>query len=139
MEMRIATCQCESFQVAASGEPDIVGICHCLACQRRSGVPWTHNAYFRKSMVRVSGDFRVYTRKGEEGRVLNNHFCPTCGTTVCWTLDLRPDHYGVAVGCFNDPSFPAPNGSTWEDRKHAWVMLPDGIKHFARGRPVASA
>ena len=53
---RIASCQCRGFRVVVEAEPDIVGICHCQICQRRTGVPLTCNAYFPKSKVRLEGE-----------------------------------------------------------------------------------
>ena len=98
---RTASCQCRGFRVVVEAEPDTVGICHCQICQRRTGVPLTCNAYFPKSKVRLEGEHRIYTRDCPEGRKLHNHFCSMVG----WTLDLRPNQFGVAVGCFNDRIF----------------------------------
>jgi len=103
---RTASCQCRGFRVIVEAEqPNTVTICHCQICQRRTGVPLTCNAYFPKSKVRFEGEHRIYTRDCPEGRKLHNHFCPTCGSTVGWTLDLRPNQFGIAVGCFNDRNF----------------------------------
>jgi hypothetical protein len=134
---RTASCQCRAFQVVANGDPTFVNICHCTDCQRRSGAPLTSNAYFHKTDVKLDGAYKVYSRAAGDGRKLHNHFCPTCGSTVCWTLDLRPDHYGIAIGAFNDPSFPVPTISLWETRKYGWVTLPAELEHFAQGRPVS--
>ena len=108
---RTASCQCCGFRVVVETEPDTVDICHCQICQRRTGVPLTCNAYFPKSKVQLEGEHRIYTRECPDGRKLHNHFCPTCGSTVGWALDLRPNHFGVAVGCFNDRNFPPPVAS----------------------------
>ena len=78
--MRIASCQCRGFRVVVEAEPDIVGICHCQFCQRRTGVPLTCNAYFPKAKVRLEGEHRIYTRDCPERRKLHNHFCPACGS-----------------------------------------------------------
>ena len=131
---RTASCQCGGFRVTAEGEPDVVNICHCRACQRRTGVPLTCNAYFHTERVSLDGDYRLFTRDGQDGRKLHNHFCPTCGATVCWRADMRPDHYGVAVGAFSDPDFPAPTYSVWEEAMCAWVTLPAGLAHFPQAR-----
>src|SRR3954463_8839234 len=111
---RIASCQCRGFSVVFSCEPTFINLCHCQDCQRRSGVPLTCNAYFPKGDTALEGEYRIYSREALDGRRLHNHFCATCGSTVCWSLDLRPDHYGVAVGAFNDPSFPPPSASIRE-------------------------
>ena len=136
---RTASCQCRAFRVIVTGEPEFINVCHCQACQRRSGVPWTCNAYFRRSEVRLEGDHSIYTRDAQEGRKFHNHFCPNCGSTVCWTLDMLPHHYGVAAGAFNDPNFPAPRVSIWEESMYSWVTTPPGIEHFAQVRPKPSS
>jgi hypothetical protein len=133
---RIASCQCREFRIIVEAEPDIVSICHCQICQRRTGVPFTCNAYFPKSKVRLEGERKIYTRDCPDGRKLHNYFCPTCGSTLGWTMDLRPNHFGVAVGCFNDRNFPAPVQSIWEQEMYAWAVLPADIQHFSRARPV---
>ena len=127
---RTAACQCRAFRVLTIGEPDYVNACHCQYCQRRSGSALTWNAYFPKRCVHLKGDHKVYVREGQQGRLLRNHFCPNCGATVCWLADLRAHHYGVAVGAFNDPSFPLPSVSVWEESMGAWVMMPPGIERF---------
>jgi hypothetical protein len=132
---RTASCQCEGFRVVAAGDPDVVNICHCTACQRRSGAPLTANAYFHKANIHLEGDFKTYSRGAATGRKLHNHLCPNCGTTVCWTLDVRPDYYGIAIGAFNEPGFPAPTVSVWESSKFDWVTVPAEIEHFPRGLP----
>jgi len=136
---RTASCQCGGFRIIIDAEPDTVGVCHCQKCQRRTGVPLSCNAYFPKSKVRLEGDHKIYTRDCPDGRKLNNHFCPTCGSTVGWSLDLRPHQFGVAVGCFNERTFPPPDASVWEEEMSSWVSLPAGVAHYPRGRPVPSA
>lgn len=91
-------------------------------------------AYFQKSQVQPEGSEKVYTRDVEGGRTISFHFCPNCGSSVYWHLDLRPDHYGVAIGAFADPDFPAPTYSVWEESKHDWIGLPEEIEHYPKAR-----
>ena len=132
---RTATCQCGGFRVMVTGDPDFVNICHCTECRRRSGAPLTSNAYFSSENVHPEGNYKIYSRPASNGRSFHNHFCPNCGTTVRWTLDIRPNNYGVAIGTFNDPNFPSPTASVWESSKYFWVTLPEEIEHFSRGLP----
>ena len=74
---------------------------------------------------------------GQEGRKLRMHFCPECGTTVYWEADRLPQHLGIAVGAFADPSFPAPTNSVWERTRHPWVDFGQDLKHFPEGLQVA--
>ncbi len=112
----------------------IVNMCHCKSCQRRTGAIAHSGAYFKKSQVRIEGANKVYSRDAQEGRKISFHFCPRCGSSVYWDADLRPGHYGIAVGAFADPDFPQPTYSVWEESKHAWVRLPDGMQHFQKAR-----
>ena len=120
--------------MVVSGEPEMVNMCHCTECQRRSGVPLTVNAYFREDAVQIEGEYRTYAREAPEGRKLHNYFCPTCGATVGWRADLRPGLIGIATGTFNDKSFPAPAVSIWEDSKYEWVTPPVDATRFPRAR-----
>lgn len=58
------------------------------------------------------------------------YFCPTCGSTVYWKADVVPSLIGVAVGSLNDPDFPAPNISVFEQSKHGWVQIDGAVEHF---------
>ena len=133
---RTATCACGGFRVIVSGEPERVTICHCRDCQRRSGVPWTCNAHYRRSNVRLEGPNKVHAREGQEGRTLRNHFCPDCGTTLCFFGEKFPELCGVAVGAFADPAYPAPTVSVFERSMYAWAAMPPGMEHFPEGRPA---
>src|SRR3954451_19438200 len=111
----------------------MVTICHCRDCQRRTGALAGSGAIFEKTQVTIEGERKVFERNGQEGRKLRFHFCPKCGTSVYWNGDFRPDWYIIAVGAFADPTFPPPSVSVFEESKHAWIQLPDGIRHSQRG------
>jgi hypothetical protein len=130
MATRIATCSCGQLRVVAEGEPVRVGICHCLACQKRTGSPFSMQARWPKDQVKTEGEARVWRRTGDEGTVLDFRFCPHCGSTVWFTQDDAPELVAVAVGAFADPTFPAPTYSVYEHRRHPWLTLPDELKRF---------
>jgi hypothetical protein len=95
-------------------------------------------AYCKKSQVRTEGPFHIYVREGGQGRKLRFHFCPTCGSTVCWEADHSPDHVGIAVGCFADPNFPAPTVSGWEESMADWMLLPATVQEHSQQRPLSA-
>ena len=127
---RTAKCLCEGFSVIVTGEPSMVNVCHCRDCQRRSGVPWTSNAYFPKEYVRLEGPNKIYTRTSNAGTRINHHFCPTCGVTVCWIRETGALRFGIPVGTFSDPSFPAPTVSFWEEASYAWSPQVNNVEHL---------
>ena len=133
--MRIAQCSCGRLRAEVSGPPDGgVVACHCTECQRRTGAPFGVGAYFSKDKVSISGESTLYTRDATSGHPFHQHFCPNCGTTLYWYSAYKPDMIGIAVGTFTDPNFPAPARSVWEQTRHQWVRLPDGVQHFPQGR-----
>lgn len=131
MSPRVASCSCGQLSVTATEEPIRISICHCLACQRRTGSVFGAQARFRASAVDVHRQSRTYVRVGDEGSRATFHFCPECGSTVYWRLDVLDEIVYVPIGAFADPAFPAPTVSVYEVRKHAWVTLPPAIEHVA--------
>lgn len=130
METRHAACACGQLSLSCHGQPVRVGICHCLACQRRTGSAFGVQARFSKDRVEPSGRSCEYIRVGDEGGRLTFRFCPECGSTVYYTHDDDPDLVGVPVGAFADPAFPPPTYVVYESRRHAWVRVPDGLKRL---------
>jgi hypothetical protein len=126
---RLASCSCGQLTARVVGEPVRVSICHCLACQRRTGGPFAQQARFRREDVSLSGPSSQYVRVGDEGSSANFHFCPTCGCTVYYEMQLLPEFIAIPVGAFADPGFPAPTVSVYEDRMHAWVVPPPDAEH----------
>ena len=128
MRSRTASCSCGQLCIEVSGEPLGVGVCHCLACQRRTGSVFAALARFA-APYKVSGTASEYMRVGDHGAKFKFRFCPVCGTTVFHTEDgCEESSASVAVGAFADPGFPAPQVSVYDCRRHHWVQLPPGMK-----------
>jgi len=131
---RTARCHCGALRATVTGEPEWVNICHCSACQRRTGAPVHCGAYFATGVVTVAGTSKVYTRSADSGYKISFHFCPECGSNVYWQANRFPHHYGIGVGAFADPTFPRPLFSVWEQSMHDWLKLSPGIERFSQGR-----
>ncbi|MBP7704385.1 MAG: GFA family protein [Caulobacter sp.] len=121
--IRTATCSCGQLSIACEGEPVRVSVCHCLACQRRTGSAFGSAAFFPKDQATASGDSRTWERKGESGLGAVFHFCPACGATVFWLPKFRPDRVAVAIGAFADPGFPPPEKEVYAETAHPWVTI----------------
>lgn len=130
MPHRLAACSCGQLSARVTGEPIRVSICHCLACQRRTGSVFGQQARFRREDVAVSGASTEYVRVGDEGTRIRFHFCPACGATVYYELEGLEAFVAIPVGAFAEPGFPPPTVSVYEDRMHAWVVPPAGAQHI---------
>lgn len=135
---RTANCSCGQLTALCVGEPARVGACHCTECQRRTGSVFGVGAYYPRSQVTLTGNYKRYARSSDAGRRVESHFCPECGTTVTWDLALFPDMTAVAVGCFADPHFPSPQRAVWASHKHDWVVFPEGVPQL-EAQPGAPA
>lgn len=131
MVTRVAACTCGQLEATVSGEPFRVSVCHCLACQRRTGSVFGAQARFAEEQVATQGNVTEYVRIGDEGSHGRFRFCPKCGSTVYYTIDEWPGVVAIPVGAFADPAFPEPTVSVYEERMHPWVGLPSTVEHLA--------
>jgi len=128
MQSRTASCSCGQLRIEVRGEPRGVGVCHCLACQRRTGGVFAALASFAAPYT-VMGVATEHVRIGDHGARFTFRFCPVCGTTVYHTEEgYEASRVSVAVGAFADPHFPPPQVSIHDRRRHPWVQLPPGIR-----------
>lgn len=132
VDTRTASCCCGQLSIEVQGKPQGVGVCHCLACQRRTGSVFAALAGFL-APYEVTGDATEYVRTGDQGAQFRFRFCPVCGTTVFHTEEGHEDQWvAVAIGAFADPSFPPPQDSVYDCRRHSWVQLPQGVKVYEK-------
>jgi hypothetical protein len=120
---RRAACTCGQLVLICHGDPVRVSMCHCLACQRRTGSAFGIQARFEPAQVTIEGGSTRYQRTGDSGSKLTFHFCPACGSTVYWQ-QRGNDLIAVAIGTFADPEFPPPAFSVYEARRHKWTTMP---------------
>lgn len=131
MTMRTASFSCGQLTLTTRADPVRVSICHCLACQRRTGSVFGAQARFPRSSVTISGESTQYIRVGDGGSKVVFSLCPKCGATVHYSVEgYDEENIAVPVGAFADPGFPAPMFSVYEERMHSWVGLPPGIEHM---------
>lgn len=116
-----ASCSCGQLTVTCRDAPTSVSLCHCRACQRRTGGPFGIAAFFPRDAVTAKGRWRTFRRGSDAGFALDFHFCDTCGSTVFWEPSRLPDLIAVGVGFFGDPDFPKPTAEYHTECRHAWV------------------
>jgi hypothetical protein len=133
MTVRQAACSCEQLRITVEGEPVRISVCHCRACQRRTGSAFGVQARFEAEHTRIEGRHKEWARVSDHGEERIFSFCPECGATVFYRAEGASELIAVPVGAFADPSFPAPRVSVWESRRHPWVGLPtlaEGSRHL---------
>lgn len=129
MAWRTASCSCGQLSIQVRGEPRGVGICHCFACQRRTGSAFAALASYA-APFQVVGTATKYVHVGDQGAKFTFRFCPVCGTSVYHTEEGHDQSVSIAVGAFADSNFPVPQISVYDSRRHPWVQLPPGTEAF---------
>ncbi|TXC71657.1 GFA family protein [Sphingomonas ginsenosidivorax] len=131
MTARKATCRCGQLTVVCTGDPVRISVCHCLACQKRSGSAFAAQARYPDAQVCLTGEFREWSHTGDSGSRATFRFCGTCGATISFSNESLPGTTAIPIGAFADPAFPPPLFSVYEDRKHNWVaILGDAIDRY---------
>ena len=130
MTMRIASCSCGQLKATAEGDPLRISVCHCLACQKRTGSVFGAQARFPRERVALEGRATAFVRTADSGNAITFSFCPECGATVYYMLQQFPEVIAIPVGAFADPSFPPPQFSVYESRRRSWVSDPADVEHF---------
>jgi hypothetical protein len=126
---RRAACSCGQLHLVAEGEPIRISMCHCLACQRRTGSAFGIQARFPRDQVSIEGRSTEYVRTSDSGEGRTYYFCPECGSVVYYRLSTLPDVIAVPIGAFADPAFPPPTVSVYESRRHPWLTVPAAMEH----------
>lgn len=127
-------CACGAVRYRTKGKPVRTGVCHCTFCQRRTGSAFGIGVYFGEQDVEITqGELKTYLHRSDESnRVLRMQFCPNCGTTVTWTLELLPGARAIAGGTLDDPNWLKIERHTWVRSRHHWVPLPSDVERFEK-------
>ena len=131
-EVHEGGCLCGAVRYRVIGEPTFSGVCHCTLCKRGTGSAFRVAAYFNDAGVEItSGILKTYEyRSDESNRWIKTQFCPSCGTTVTWTAELRPGGRGIAVGTFDDPNWIKPTRHGFTRSALHWMVFPPGVETF---------
>lgn len=116
------SCLCGNVRLTATGQPDRVGICHCLDCRKHHGALFHSSAIFQQDAVTVTGETHEY-----QGR----HFCPRCGSSV---FGRTADEVEVNLGSLDAPDQFKPTYELWTIRREAWLPAFPLTERYERDR-----
>lgn len=116
-------CVCGKVRFEAEGQPDRVGICHCLDCRKYHGALFFAAAIYPETQVRISGEPQMY-----DGRC----FCATCGSRVFNRGDAELE---LHLGALDDINVFQPTYELWTIRRESWLPAFPVEERHARDRP----
>jgi hypothetical protein len=117
-------CSCGSVRFELDGQPLWVLACHCNACKKRTGSAYGVSVMVEdKNVKHFTGDTRTFTRSGDSGNKVQYEFCPQCGTTLRWRLDIIRNRQAFAGGAFDDMKAIAPIAELYTDDAMPWARV----------------
>lgn len=126
--LRQGGCACGAVRYEVHGEPERVGLCHCMTCRKRHGAPFNAFAVFRAERVMVGGEIAVWA-SSEHGR---RHGCAACGSPILWTDDLGSE-VELHLGGLDQPSRFEPQYEIWTSRRESWLRPLDVPQYEQNG------
>lgn len=111
MDQITASCLCGDIQLAATGQPSRVGICHCRDCRKHHGALFYAAAVFAQDAVTITGHPQDYA-----GR----YFCPRCGSSV---FAQSEGEIEIHLGALDGTAQFTPTYELWTVRREAWLPL----------------
>ncbi len=98
-------CLCGDIRYTVQGDPDIVVVCHCEWCQRRTGSAFAMiPKWERTNFSLTSGTLKTYRSVNDSDRWLDLQFCEKCGTNIGFTQERRATAQAIDGGTLDDPS-----------------------------------
>jgi len=115
-------CLCGQVRFEATGQPERVGVCHCLDCRKHHGALFYAAAIFAQRAVTINGETHSYA-----GR----HFCPRCGASV---FARSGDEIEIHLGALDAPDQLQPTYECWTSRREAWLPAFPVSKRYPQDR-----
>lgn len=130
MQEHSGGCQCGAVRFTSAGAPVRAMACHCTTCKQRTGAPYGVGVYFQDTAVKFEGAERATFRffSDTSGRWIQNEFCARCGSTVSWTLEMRPGLRAIAGGSYDNPDWYQIQAHIWARSARADMCYPQGMK-----------
>jgi hypothetical protein len=117
-------CLCGRVRIVAVGQPDRVGVCHCLDCRKHHGALFFAAAIFPQAAVHIEGETESYA-----GR----YFCPRCGSSV---FACTGDEIEVHLGALDEPNQLVPTYECWTIRREQFLPKFVGMRGYLNDRKV---
>lgn len=126
-------CACGAIRYETEAAPIFANHCQCRDCQQRSGTG--HGSYLtfaNRAEMRLTGQAKTWSVKGDSGNEKAHAFCPDCGAPVFLTFAAMPDLIAVHATSLDDPGLFEPQVVTYAIRAQAWDTLDPHLPKYAR-------
>jgi hypothetical protein len=123
------SCLCGALRFATAAAPLFQGLCQCTDC-RKVGSGHYAAIGLPADAVKISGKFTSYGKRGDSGKMIYRHFCPTCGSMV---FDQGEAFAGVTIvngALLDDPSRFKPGSVIYTKSACPWDHMDPALPKF---------
>ena len=133
-------CHCGFIHYEAEADPEKTLICNCTDCQALSGSAFRTVVPAKEGTFRLlSGEPKVYVKKGESGTPREQSFCPQCGSPIySAVVGEGPKVYGLRVGTIRQREKFVPTIQLWSRSAQPWTDILSAVPKLET-QPVFSS
>jgi hypothetical protein len=122
-------CACGAVRYEYSADPVFMGNCHCRDCQRTTGSAYVAAVGVPKAALKIMGTVQYHEMVGDSGKHVSRGFCPSCGSRLFSSIEMRPEIVGILAGSLDDPSIYKPTLDIFTSSAQPWDQMgPQTIK-----------
>ena len=125
-------CSCGNFRFEFNGELAMAVHCHCKNCQKSSGTGSAAVFATTRSNYVFTGKTSSYKYIGDSGKVVERHFCPTCGSPLFSDVEILPDMIFARIASLDEPSQIKPSMHIYCDSSQVWDRPNDHLAKFGK-------
>ena len=124
------SCLCGAVRFEIRGPRGAMSHCHCAMCRKAHGAAFgTYSRVQRSDFVLLSGETGI--RAYRSSPTVTRTFCGTCGSTLQWITDDRPDALDIAIGTLDDDPGVRPSLHIFTASKAPWFEITDALPQRA--------
>lgn len=124
------SCLCASVRYEVRGSLGRVSHCHCSKCRKAHGAAFGTYARVKTSdFVLISGEHDIGSYRSSPGMLRT--FCRSCGSTLQFITEARPDSFALALGTLDDDPAVRPSHHIFVASKAPWFDITDGLPQYA--------
>jgi hypothetical protein len=126
-------CLCGQLRYRCTEAPFWSANCHCKACQKLSGGPFTSAFTVKTGSFEVlCGETLAFERIAERGAAVRTIRCKACGTWVYAERDSNPEWRSVLAGTLDDASKFVPISNVYVSEAARWTIFDPALMQFQR-------
>ena len=123
-------CSCGRVRYVVRAEPELTFYCHCEACQKESGGPFSVELYLARDAVKIDGEMDGYCSLGDSGGKVTRRSCATCHSPIVLEMEGDPEHVCIKAGSLDDASWIQPEVHIFTATKQPWLLISDSLPQF---------